>query len=313
MTLSKIFTDNEWDSLKEIIIGSATNAHFPRNCPIFRSQEKNSSWKKTLLPSGPVCQTVIDEANEDLEKLSNFLTSMDVKVYRPNNLDFEKFDGMYNYCPRDRILIIGDKVFDCPMLFPTRKAEIQSILPFLSGSKITKCNYKDAVFDAANICRLGKDILYLISRSGNYKGAQFLQDLLGKEYKVHILKDIYNGVHIDSTISPVSNGIVVINKDRITKNNLPSMFKNWNIIPLGKDDIVEQPFVSYPYASNYIALNFLMVSSKLAICDPKQYTLRKKLEQLGVETIGIDLRHSRTLGGGHHCVSLDLKRGNNVA
>ena len=35
---------------------------------------------------------------------------------------------------------------------------------------------------------------------------------------------------------------------------------------------------------------------------------QEELEKRNVKTIGIELRHSRTLGGGHHCVTLDLER-----
>jgi scyllo-inosamine-4-phosphate amidinotransferase 1 len=79
---------------------------------------------------------------------------------------------------------------------------------------------------------------------------------------------------------------------------------------LSSADLQTQPFIGYPYASNYIALNFLSVSPDLVICDPKQYYLRHRLQKYRVETIGVDIVHSRTLGGGHHCVTLDLLRSN---
>ena len=66
--------------------------------------------------------------------------------------------------------------------------------------------------------------------------------------------------------------------------------------------------MGYPYASKYIALNFLTINPNLIICDPHQFYLRTELEKYNVESIGIELRHSRTLGGGHHCVTLDLVR-----
>jgi N-dimethylarginine dimethylaminohydrolase len=302
-----IYSHNEWAPLKRIVVGSATNAHWPKNCKIFRNQEKTTKWKETNVPSGLVDQKIILEANEDLQHLSNTLEDLDIVVKRPKDLNFEEFDGMYNYCPRDRLLIIGDKVIDAPMLYPTRKKEI-SALEHLLNSDIIVCNDETAIFDAANVCRLGKDLLYLVSESGNVAGAMWLQKILGKEYKVHILDNIYAGVHIDSTISPVSDGLVVLNGDRINQENLPSVFKNWNKIYIKSGDIVAQDFIDYPYASKYIALNFLTINTNLVICDPKQIILREELDKQNVETIGIELRHSRTLGGGHHCVTLDLER-----
>ena len=298
---------NEWNSLKRIIVGTATNAHWPVNCPVFRGQELTTLWKDSPVPSGAVSKTIIDEANEDLETLSSVLKSLDVVVHRPTDLNFADFDGMYNYCPRDRVLIVGKNIINAPMLYPTRKMELNAIEQFLDGTLIN-CIDSAVTFDAANICRLGKDLLYLVSESGNRAGAEWLQKILGDQYHIHILDNIYSGVHIDSTISPVREGLVVLNADRINENNIPEPLKTWDKIWISGDDIVPQKFIDYPYASKYIALNFLTVNPNLVICDPAQYYLRSKLENFGVDTIGVDLRHSRTLGGGHHCVTLDLVR-----
>ncbi|RUS93318.1 hypothetical protein DSM106972_096740 [Dulcicalothrix desertica PCC 7102] len=40
----------------------------------------------------------------------------------------------------------------------------------------------EPAFDAANVLRLGKDIFYLVSDSGNKYGAKWLQTFLGNEY-----------------------------------------------------------------------------------------------------------------------------------
>jgi N-dimethylarginine dimethylaminohydrolase len=299
-------SNDEWGNLKEVIVGTATNARLPSRCSVFRKLEEQTAWKETAVPSGAFPAAVIDEANEDLETFSNTLTSLGITVHRPTDLDFENFDGMYNYCPRDRVLVVGDTIIDAPMLYPTRQKEIQAIDAFLSKN-IIRCEDRDAVFDAANICRLGKDLLYLVSSSGNQRGAEWLQSVL-PAHNVHVLNNIYSGVHIDSTISPVREGLVVLNADRINQDNVPVPLRSWDKIWITGDDITAQGFAGYPYASNYIGLNFLTVNPNLVICDPKQTYLRTQLEKWSVETIGVELRHSRTLGGGHHCVTLDTVR-----
>lgn len=301
-----IKSNNEWDQLRSVILGTATNAHWPAKCPVFRNLEKTTKWKNSSVPFGPVKLKIIEETNEDLEKFREVLESLNILVHRPKDLDFQSFDGMYNYCPRDRILIVGENIIDAPMLYPTRKNEIKS-LEHLFDQSIISCADSAVIFDAANICRLGNDLLYLISESGNIEGAKWLQKIL-PDYKIHILDNIYNGVHIDSTISPIREGLVVLNADRINHNNLPDIFKSWDKIWISDKEIIPQDFTDYPYASKYIALNFLTINPNLIICDPKQTYLRKKLNEFKVESIGVELRHSRTLGGGHHCVTLDLER-----
>jgi N-dimethylarginine dimethylaminohydrolase len=301
-----IFSNNEWSPLKRIVVGTTTNAHWPVNCKIFRNLENTTGWKESSVPKGNIKDTIIKESNEDLENLVLALRKLNVIVERPTDLNFASFDGMYNYCPRDRILIVDDKIIDAPMLYPTRKKEIEA-LSHLFDKEVISCDIENAIFDAANICRLGNDLLYLVSESGNIAGAQWLQKVLGSKYTVHILDNIYSGVHIDSTISPVRDGLVVLNGDRIN-NNLPKIFEKWDKIYITGEKIVPQGFIDYPYASKYIALNFLTVNPNLVICDPNQKYLINMLSDKDVETIGIELRHSRTLGGGHHCVTLDLER-----
>lgn len=301
-----IKSNNEWGQLQEVILGTATNAHWPVVCSIFRNLENTTAWKETPVSSGPVDIKIIEETNEDLEKFQEILESLDIRVHRPKDLDFRSFDGMYNYCPRDRVLIVGNIIIDAPMLYPTRKKEISAIEHLLNHC-IVSCEDPSVIFDAANICRLGQDLLYLVSDSGNISGAKWLQQIL-PEHKIHILDNIYSGVHIDSTISPIREGLVVLNADRINNNNLPTVFKNWDKIWIEGTNIIPQGFTNYPYASKYIALNFLTINPNLVICDPNQTYLRTELSKHKVETIGVELRHSRTLGGGHHCVTLDLVR-----
>ena len=62
---------------------------------------------------------------------------------------------------------------------------------------------------------MGKDLLYLISSSGNYKGYKWLQGVLGDEYKVHITRDIYRSSHIDSTAMCLRPGLVLLNSTEL--------------------------------------------------------------------------------------------------
>jgi glycine amidinotransferase/scyllo-inosamine-4-phosphate amidinotransferase 1 len=47
------------------------------------------------------------------------------------------------------------------------------------------------------------------------------------------------------------------------------------------------------------------------VVDRHQTDLIKTLENYKFTVIPLELRHSRTLGGGFHCVTLDLLRSNN--
>lgn len=299
---------NEWDSLKRVVVGDATHANWPVYDRIFRSEEEKTLWKETPLPSGPVPQWIIDEANEDLHILCDTLSKLGVEVVRPNTMNFQTHDGLYNYCPRDRLLILGDTVVDTAMMYPCRDMEYQCYIDILedAGRIITMPRSQSLVLDAANILRLGENrLLYLESASGNRQAYYWLLRNLSADTSIELC-NFYAGVHIDSTIVPVREGLVLLNGSRVNENNIPNAFREWECVFI--NDVVPQDFYEYPYASKWIALNMLVVDPHTVICDKNQPELIKKLEQYNFTVIPLELRHSRTLGGGFHCVTLDLVR-----
>jgi glycine amidinotransferase/scyllo-inosamine-4-phosphate amidinotransferase 1 len=158
--------------------------------------------------------------------------------------------------------------------------------------------------DAANVCRLGNKMLFLESSSGNRAAYNWLCSIFPN---VEIeLCNFYAGVHIDSTIVPLREGLVILNASRVNFDNVPRVFDGWQKIWI--NDVVAQGFHEYPYASKWIALNMLVVDPHTVIVDKHQTSLIETLESYKFTVIPHELRHSRTLGGGFHCVTLDLWR-----
>jgi N-dimethylarginine dimethylaminohydrolase len=122
------------------------------------------------------------------------------------------------------------------------------------------------------------------------------------------LCNFYTGVHIDSTIVPLRKGLVLLNADRVTEQNCPKAFKDWEKIYITEDMIVPQSFWQYPYASKWIAMNMLVLDPETVILDAAQTELITILKSKGIDSIPLSLSHSRTLGGGFHCVTLDTRR-----
>ena len=299
---------NEWDPLEKIIVGSATNANWPMSDPVFAEEARNSLWTETPAPSGPVPQWIVDEANKELDILAETLARYGATVYRPTEMDFVEVNGMYNYCPRDRLLIAGNTLVDCNMMYPCRNQEIKNYYRLIAESTNIITMPRDAgmVLDAANICRLGDTWLFLESASGN----RVAYDWLCRKFpQINIeLCNFYSGVHIDSTITPLREGLVMLNASRVTEENCPKAFKDWEKIYITEDQIVAQNFYQYPYASKWIAMNMLVLDPETVIIDAAQTQLINILKSKGIASIPLTLSHSRTLGGGFHCVTLDTRR-----
>lgn len=302
----KIHSYNEWDSLKSVIVGSATNANWPRSDPVFAQESERTLWRETPVPSGAVPQWIVDETNEDLQGLVDILTQAGVEVLRPTVMNFVALDGMYNYCPRDRLLVAGDTIVDPAMMYPCRDQEAYAYEFLLSHDHrcLTMPRNSGMILDAANVCRLNDTWLFLESHSGNRLAAEWLRERFSD---IHIeMCNFYSGVHIDSTIVPVREGLVMLNASRVTADNCPQVFRNWDKIWV--DEVVAQDFYQYPYASRWIAMNTLSINPNTLIMDRAQTKLITTLERRGITVIPHNLRHSRTLGGGFHCVTLDLWR-----
>jgi glycine amidinotransferase/scyllo-inosamine-4-phosphate amidinotransferase 1 len=293
-------------------VGTAAHANWPVLDKVFRAQEATTLWKETPLPSGPVPQWIIDETEEDLHLLCQVLAANGVEVERPNPMNFQVHDGLYNYCPRDRFIVHGSTIIDPAMLYPCRDMEYQCYIDILEEADriITMPRNQGMVLDAANVLRIDDDKwLFLESASGN-KAAY---DWLCKQVPdVDIeLCNFYAGVHIDSTIVALNREQFLVNGARLDSNNcpdcLPRHLKDKDVLFV--DDVVAQDFYQYPYASKWIGINMLSINPTTVIMDAAQTDLIDVVQNdMGLTVIPLTLRHSRTLGGGFHCVTLDLHR-----
>lgn len=169
------------------------------------------------------------------------------------------------------------------------------------------CGY-EIMFDAANCVRMGTHILMNVCNENQRLGAKWLQTVLGNDYKV--LTAPLADSHIDSTFLPLKPGLAIIMKE-YTRQNLPTELQDWELIyiPLrerSRDEYIKQ---GIRLASPRIELNVLSVNPETIICHP-QYVeiLNEKLKQHNINAIGTPIRHCEIFSGGHHCVTLDVRR-----
>ena len=330
---------NDWDSLEEIIVGRADFAHIP---PVDSSMKNfmfaNLSNEEIKKHVGSYNQDLLKEANEDLDILSEVLEDCGVVVHRPERTQHHqriqtpkwRTTGWHNYCPRDIFLILGNNIIEVPSVMRSRVFETWSYstilhkafedgarwfsapkqiikdesFDFSDLSKPTLMN-NEILFDAPNVIRINKDLIFQISNSGNEKGAEWLERMF-PEYKIHIEHDAYSGAHFDSTIIPLREGLVLLNGLRCNQDNYPKFFDDWERIFF--TDIISTNSEDSGISSDSIGLNLLNINPNLVIVDENQKPLIKILEQYKIDSIPLSMKHARTLGGGFHCVTLDLKR-----
>jgi len=340
--MSVVWSCNEWDQLEEIIVGNPLRARYPT---ADRSTQLAEFPDRPLeeIPQGPFPQQIIEETEEDLYAFVAVLEELGITVKRPETWPHEaKFStihwetqGYYNYCPRDIMLVIGDHIIETPSVIRSRALETFSYRSMMVDYLMTGAKWYSApkpmlldslfevdldkptprndepAFDAANVLRLGRDLIYLVSSTGNEMGGQWLQTILGDAFRVHFLKDVYYGSHIDSTFVALRPGLVLCNPARLNDDTLPEILKQWEVIyspPIENAGRYDADYLSKSIGSKWIDMNLFSINPNLVVVDRDQTALIRLLEKQGIDVIRLKLRHSKMLGGGYHCVTLDIRR-----
>lgn len=345
--LTKSGPVHSWDEftrLREVVIGNARRARIPsvddRSAWLNLFPELDHASLADL-PKLGLDRRVLAETEEDLTRLSDALEEAGVTVRRTQPLDFGaefgapgwRSQGMYAYCPRDLALVLGETLVEAPT--PTRaryfevfclrplfqeymrqgarwisapKPQLEDTLYDVDSSGHVRLTDAEPVFEAANVLRLGRDLLYQVSGSGNELGMRWLHSILPMmgDVRLHPLRSVYDYTHIDSTIAPLRPGLVLLNPARISPAAVPEFFRGWDVLwcpPPPYGDAVRAAL-----SSPWISMNLLMVDVDLAVVDAANMPLLRLLEWAGVNVIPLHLRHARALGGGFHCVSLDVRR-----
>ena len=341
-----IWSCNEWDPLKEVIIGTAKDANIPSHDLSHHATNyaNLSAEEYAQMPKGRYPEYVYEEAEEDLEGLVGILEQFGVKVHRPDTsvIDFTSniSNGLWDstqyeaYCPRDSIAVIGDTIIEGAMslraryhetfmfneLFkqksmqgarwlPMPKPMLQDDLYKIQPGRDPSVNNNEPILDPANLIKLGYDILYLISNTGNSQGAQWLRNTLGPDFRVHEMHDLYSWAHVDSTIMPLRPGLVVLNASRVDEDKVPAIFRSWDKIWYTEEMWVGQACLDdYAPASSWIGMNVLSIDPEHVLVPDNEGPLMDAMKKHGVTPIPVQMRHMRTLAGGPHCVSCDLVR-----
>lgn len=330
MSISK----NEWAPLKSVIVGSATGAKVPVMDKSLRTVNYADVKDTSTITHGLYPEDVIREANEDLDQFAKALTDMGIEVFRPDPID----PAYYNYCPRDSVLVTEDHIVESPMPLRARENEAHALRSSIS-TVVSRYSHRvernsiqatrldslynlgcvgdpdvlaltefEAAFDAANILRANDDLFYLVSNSGNKTGAKVLRNFLGPRYRVWEIEGVYSYMHLDSTLCLLREGLLLVNPSRIkSKEQLPEPLRSWKIINCPEPvDIGHHPL--YCNASKWINMNLFSISPDLVVLEENQTPLRRELDRHGISSMMLPMRQQRTLGGGFHCVTLDLER-----
>lgn len=298
----------------------------------------------------------IIERTTDLDNLADLLKKLWVVVYRPEELsDFKTFKTPYSKgvlnaisSPRDRVLIYWDKIIETPPMWTKRYFEnllfyklffyffdefwftwISAPNPFLSEDRIDMIYWKDErdfsnfdrkkydiSFDAANILKIGKDLIFNIATFNHELWADWLQRVLWKEVNVHKVYQIDDN-HIDWKLNVLKPWVFLVSMDyewKDIRSKLPEKFRNWDIIftsdlreerkYMQDDDLTYLELCSERWADT----NVLSVDENTVLCLDHAINTIDILRKNWFTVIPVQLRHCEIFWWWLHCATLDVER-----
>lgn len=288
-----------------------------------------------------------EELWEDLLGFVALLEEYDVKVAlpdvpeRPAAVRTPDWEVETGHCTmiRDSVLVIGDELIETPPLVRARYFEThayQSLLYdyFDAGARWTVAprprmresdfdyayvlrdgwtdplpeppERHEMMFDAPQVLRLGEDLVFNCSIENHRAGAAWLARHLGEEYRVHPVETGFDD-HLDCVLIALRPGTLLVH-DNLDPGTLPDFLQDWEIIrhrPAGRDcERWGLPLLASPA----IFMNVLSLDEERVIVDDRELELIAVLERSGFSPIPCRWRHGRLIGGGFHCMTLDVRR-----
>jgi glycine amidinotransferase len=175
------------------------------------------------------------------------------------------------------------------------------------SGEIPEDPFYEIMFDGAQVMRLGRDLIFNASTENHRMGARWLARHLGSDYRVHVVGVADN--HIDGKILPLRPGTLLA-RDTVDLSALPKELQEWDVIRyqwLERPVEVEQDGIPF-LASQSIGINVLSLDDEHVVVQDMQLPLMRDLERAGFTPIPCRWRHGRSLGGGFHCITLDINR-----
>jgi len=361
----KINSFNEWDKVLEVIVGVPDTTAYVTlpsgNPPTGETLEILTDLAQQAFP-----KVLLDEVEEDFDNFCKAITAFGAKVIRPTSKYVREWfshagwssTGTNLYNVRDLHLVVGNTVIESPSQMKHRYFEAQGLrdiwyeyfkegfrwvcapkprlegdymIPFYeNGNKYHKLAETEILFEAANTVRMGRDLLFLVSASGNYLGAKWLQSVLGDQYRVHTTEGIYRSAHIDSTVICLRPGLVLLNGERVSPDNCPPIYDKWEKIYF--NDIISYPTEVLDFhrdvsmkiheklnsyhvqndlntmTSIWTGMNLFSLDQETVIVDERQTGLIKTLEKHRFTCIPLKMNNQYLMKGAFHCSTLDTVR-----
>ena len=221
----------------------------------------------------------------------------------------EMNDTVLQTYPRDPMLVIGNKFIETAMYEPNRRRERFAIRRTI-GDRLANSNaqiismpepepypadengkYGPGPFlEGGDVMLVGRDIY--VGNTGNASntaGIRWLQNCLGREYRVHEIPLSSHFLHLDCVLALPRPGLAVICREAFVKG-VPEFLKNWKLIGVSAED-----------AEKKLGCNGLVLNEKTMMVGDDMPDLARALRAEGTEVLTARIDGIYWQGGGFRC------------
>lgn len=289
-----------------------------------------------------------DELAEDTAGLIALLEAEGVTVRRPeevkeriqiNTPDWSAAME-HSIMPRDIFLVLGEEIIETAPMVRSRYFEAHLYRDlfteyFRSGAKWTTAprsrllaenfdfSYVQAngyqgpvpenrkyeiMFDGAQILRIGRDLVFNCSTENHRMGLAWLRGHVGDRYRIHEIG--VTDSHIDAKVVALRPGVLLMHH-RVRLEHLPEFLHGWKVITYTPppERAVAGAYGGRPVlASALLGMNVLSLDEERVLVEESETTLMRDLAAAGFTPVPCRWRHGHLIGGGFHCMTLDVRR-----
>ena len=309
---------HEWGKLREVVIGISPAEDFV----VFH--EASQRW---LTPEGDrFCRAhkarrllAVDPdrarlMERQVDALAELVARQGVTVHRPQRLQGEESTFMApngegaQLFPRDAMIVIGEHIIDGSLRLACRQRERFGLRPIVqqmvqqrgaqwSSVPLGSPACVDGPFlEGGDTLLNGREVYVGISGcASDLAGADWLQALLGEQYRVIPVAMKSNVLHLDCCLAMIRPGLLIWCPEKFI-DGLPMSLRDWDKITVSIDE------------ANLMATNALVLEAGHAIVDADNTRVIDELRRRKVEVIPIPFGAPISTGGGLRCAHHPLLR-----
>ncbi|MGB2962401.1 MAG: serine/threonine protein kinase [Anaerolineales bacterium] len=174
---------------------------------------------------------------------------------------------------------------------------------------------KEPLFDAADVARLGKDLVVQRSTVTNKSGIDWMR----RHFPNHRIHDVTfedtHPMHIDGTFVPLRPGLVIYTGGRLENRprgplqpELIKLFEknDWEVVACAKPHYDDKLPLSF--CSIWLSINILMLDQKTVCVEASETAQMEQFDKLGFDVIPVPFWDVAAFGGGLHCATVDVYR-----